>query len=194
MKVAEKKSPKKVKGKDPVKMTAGAMDQFVRRGSPTKRLASPSKKSGASDGKDQSKGVIGSPSKQSSAISAVTKTTTPCLEQIIRPATSAEATAFRSPPTTPIRNTRLQGETEGKGVMGHSRQWSLISTTSDSESLPSPTNILSFFPATPESPSKGAGKSVLAENDGSPSARGRNGGRIIGSFRESLGGTLHEID
>lgn len=183
-KVAEKKSPKKVRGKDAGKMTTGAMDQFVRRGSPTKRLGSPSKKSGVSDGKEKSKNVIGSPSKQSSTTSVVTKTTTTSLKEIIQPATSEEATAFRSPPATPIR----------KGVTGHSRQWSLISTGSESESLPSPTNILTFFPATPKSPRKGAGKFVLAENYGSPSATGKRGGRIIGSFRESLGGTLHEID
>ena len=58
-----------------------------------------------------------------------------------------------------------------------------IPSDSDSDSLPSPTNMLSYTPKT--------SRTQKTIEDGSPM---KISGNVVGTFRESLGGTLHEVD
>jgi hypothetical protein len=90
---------------------------------------------------------------------------------------------FHSPPSTPTRP-----------VLDTPRR--LTFDSSDSDSLPSPTNPQTWFP-TPKTPKTSSGRGY-AVGDGSPRASRDRGPvrceRTVGGFFESPGGTFHEVE
>ena len=221
-KQAERKSakkskamPKKNKGKENNKerrVSAGTMDQFVRKSSPSRRMGTPSRKSipkaVGSEHRGESllkKSVVSkgstagrktSPAKTSSKGTASTIVKETGTEQFALAKSTSKVSIFRSPPSTPPRLSKVVSSTDKTPIIkGCARQVSITSISSGSDSLPSPSNLLAFL--TPKSIRKDKPKSVVVDDLGSPVAsplKDKETKRIVGSFRESLGGTLHELE
>ena len=223
--VTIRKSPKKPKGKVMEKRGEGPMDVFLFPGKSTEKRQSPSKRK-ENVPRSAMKGSI--PRFQVTQSSPV-KSTSPRKQSPKKAPSSTTLVpeiSIRSPPTTPTKVSR-------KNLQGITRQPTQLPPTftsfddvarrldedSDSDSLPSPTDLLSYLP-TPKTQRTATRVGVRGVEEGSPtpvaprgkkgiqekgsvSEIGEGGGRdgtpvrdggIVGGFWESPGGTFHDLD
>jgi hypothetical protein len=109
------------------------------------------------------------------------------------PSVRSPTLAHQSPLSTPTRPPQLKSLDTSKARKQPSysqRRWSISSSASDSDSLPSPTNLISFL--FPSKVPKELGNS-RADKEESPTKSSANDGNSLAGFKESPGGTLYEI-
>jgi holliday junction resolvase YEN1 len=215
--VAIRKSPKKPKGKATEKATgAGPMDAFLLPGKITEKPKPPKRK----------ENIPRSPTKPSIPRFQIEqpspmKSTSPRKQS---PKKVVPEKSFRSPPTTPTKfsKTRVPGTTRLPARLpltsaSFDDVARRLDEDSDSDSLPSPTGLLSYLPTprtprtatrvgvrgveegspTPTAPRHahdGENEVAMGERSVTPAGNGGAGGGTVGGFWESPGGTFYDLD